>query len=354
MTKVTVVIVNWNGAQNTINCIRSLQAMEAEACELSIVVTDNGSTDGSYVDLTSFLLDSGYVALPCETPANLKQRIKGAASYTPAEARFPTVTLIAATKNNGFAAGNNVAIELSSKFQAPDFFWFLNNDTVVDRNALSALLHKMNFDPNLGICGSTLLYESDRRTVQAYGGALYSMYTGRAWAPGAGLNYDPAVTDEWAEQRVNYVAGAAMLVRASLFEEIGLMSEDYFLYNEEIDLALRASDRFRLGVATKSIVYHRVGASIGTEGPSVAASRLAAFYQARSKLLFASRHTRRFYPLVWLALAARGIKCLVNPRRTREAVVILQVLFGRRGVDPSWFDERQSLIARVSSMDTAP
>jgi GT2 family glycosyltransferase len=227
-----------------------------------------------------------------------------------------------------------------SKTNGPKYFWFLNNDTEVAGNALLPLIAKMTSNPKIGICGSSILYASDRQTVQAYGGAYYSLRTGRGWAFGMGTRYDPKVSDHLAEAQINFVSGAAMFVRATSLAEIGSMCEDYFLYNEEIDLAKRGEGIFTLGVATSSIVYHMVGASIGSEKGEGVGSRLATFYQARSKLLFAKKHTLRYLLLVWLVMLARAFKFTSSPLTRGNALVLLSVLAGRRKVDARWFTER--------------
>lgn len=341
MTTVTAIIVNWNGAEDTIACVESLRQISTPGCDLSIVVTDNASSDGSFAVIAQALTRQGYASASLPVPSAIDDRVAHAVRYvTPGDNR-PDVTLVAARENFGFAGGNNIGVKMRCADGRSDYFWFLNSDTQVDRSALSALLAKMAREPAVGICGSTLIYASDRSTVQSYGGAHYSFRTGRAWSPGAGCRHDPAITDDWAEQRINYVSGAAMFVRAELLDAVGLMCEDYFLYNEEIDLAVRARGRFSLGVSTRSIVYHKVGASIGTEGAAESASRLSTFYQTRSKLLFAGKHSRRFYPMVWLTLLARAAKFLRVASRRAEAAVIIQVLAGRRSVDPRWFSERR-------------
>ena len=83
-----------------------------------------------------------------------------------------------------------------------------------------------------------------------------------------------------------------------------------------------------------------VGASIGSEKGEGVGSRLATFYQARSKLLFAKKHTPQYLPMVWIVLFARAVKFTTSPLTRRNAVVILSVLFGRRQVDARWFAER--------------
>lgn len=338
MTRVAIVIVNWNGARDTIDCVRSVQQMNVGRVELTNVIVDNGSSDESVSLLNAFVRTQGS-ANSLAVPPALARKVRQIAQIK-AEEGGTSVLLVEAIENRGFAAGNNIGIEASNVIGAPDFIWFLNSDTLVDADALHHLLAKMEANPDMGMCGSTLIYASDRRTVQSYGGSYYSMRTGRGWSPGAGQIYDPHVSDAQAESQINYVSGAAMFVRRTMLDQIGPMAEEYFLYNEEIDLSCRARGRFRIGVAVRSIVYHHVGASIGTEGTDVAASRLSTFYQTRSKLLFAAKHAPLSYVLVWMTLLARAIKFYSNPKRRAEAHIIAAVLRGKRAVDQRWFSER--------------
>ena len=91
---------------------------------------------------------------------------------------------------------------------------------------------------------------------------------------------------------MNYVEGASMLVTRQFLEEIGIMCEDYFLYFEEADWAIRAEGRFKLAYAPESIVYHKVGGSIGTSSNPAKKSYTCDYFNIRNRLLF----TRRFYP----------------------------------------------------------
>lgn len=339
-TRIAAIIVNWNGGQETIGCLRSLLTLNRHSTDLSVAVVDNDSADDSIREILDFLVNQGYKSSPFAVSGESARRIKDVTLFSPARASQPFMYLIRAYENYGFAAANNIGMELVRGNSKPTYFWFLNNDTAVDENALAPLIEKMTMHPDIGICGSTILYASDRQTVQAYGGAYYSLRTGRGWAFGMGARYDPNVTDHLAEANINFISGAAMFVRATALTKVGPMCEDYFLYNEEIDLSTRGKGIFLLGVATKSIVYHMVGASIGSEKGEGVGSRLATFYQARSKLLFAKKHTPQYLPMVWIVLFARAVKFTTSPLTRRNAVVILSVLFGRRQVDARWFAER--------------
>lgn len=343
-TCIAAIIVNWNGGQETIGCLRSLLTLNRYSTDLSVAVVDNDSTDDSIQEISDFLVKQDYKSSLFAASRGSSRRVNDVTLFSPARASQPFIYLIRACKNYGFAAANNIGVELVRENSKPTYFWFLNNDTEVDENALTPLIEKMTMHQDIGICGSTILYASDRQTVQAYGGAYYSLRTGRGWAYGMGARYDPNVTDNSAEANINFISGAAMFMRASALAEVGPMCEDYFLYNEEIDLSTRGKGIFLLGVATKSIVYHMVGASIGSEKGEGVGSRLATFYQTRSKLLFAKKHSPQYLPMVWMVLFARSVKFATSTSTRRNAVVILSVLFGRRQVDVRWFAERAKKI----------
>jgi GT2 family glycosyltransferase len=220
--------------------------------------------------------------------------------------------LVQNPSNMGFAGGNNVGVRLALNDVSCSYVWLLNNDTTVNAETLPAAVARMQADPTLGICGATLVYAQDRRTVQALGGAAYSPITGRSRHIGAFSTLDSQLmSDDQVEAGMSYVVGASMLVRREFLENVGLMREDYFLYCEELDWALRARGRYRLGYASESIVFHKEGASIGTA--ATGGSPLSCYYLFRNRLRVSARFFPLYLPLVLVfavidatKLAARG------------------------------------------------
>jgi len=127
---------------------------------------------------------------------------------------------------------------------------------------------------------------------------------------------------------MNYVEGASMLVSRQFLVEIGLLCEDYFLYFEEADWAIRAEGRFRLGYAPLSIVYHKVGGSIGTSSNPAKTSYTSDYFNIRNRLMF----TRRFYPgalpTVWLVIVGAMLSRVCLGKWDRVAM-IFRILCGR-------------------------
>jgi GT2 family glycosyltransferase len=159
--------------------------------------------------------------------------------------------------------------------------------------------------PAAGICGSTLLHYHDPRRIQALGGSSYNPWLGRGRHISGGLPADKSTIQPSAvESDLSYVVGASMLVRRRFLEEVGLMSEHYFLYFEELDWALRARSRFSLAYSPNSVVYHKEGASTGSSALAVRRSRLADFYSSRNRMLI----TRKYFP--WAVIPTGAILAL--------------------------------------------
>jgi GT2 family glycosyltransferase len=121
------------------------------------------------------------------------------------------------------------------------------------------------------------------------------------------------------------VNGASMFVSRAFLTEVGLMKEDYFLYWEEIEWAMRADGRFKLGYAPKSIVYHKVGASIGTkdEGES---SPISDYYMHRNQIWFCWEYSKISLPFVIFTVARAAVRYLRAGKRPRAAILMRALL----------------------------
>jgi len=324
-----VLIVDWNGWRDTIECLESLLAVVNE--NVRILVCDNGSTE----DSAQKIMDWAEGRLASEHDRTTFDDVSWKQASELASVRLVSeddtgiidghaqLTVIRSSRNRGFAGANNLMLRhvLTSNF---DYVWLLNNDTVVARGSLTALVRRAEQNSMIGMCGSKLLYYSHPERVQAYGGSHFNAWTGRGRHIGEGHYSSEAVDAQEVEKKMSYVVGASMLVSRAFLEEVGLMSEDYFLYFEEIDWATRGK-RFKLLFAPDSIVYHKVGATIGTGKNTVAHSTKAEYYATRSRLIFVARHYRLRLPIVALAVFASYALRLVrgqiaNARAIRRAV----------------------------------
>jgi GT2 family glycosyltransferase len=317
MNRVSIVLVNWNNWHDTVECLDSLMLLDYP--DFRIVICDNGSRDDSLFEMKKWA----------------KKRLVNFIEYSRSEAESggllaldPVLTLIRNEENLGFAGGNNVGLRFEVARGIADFFWILNNDTVVEPDALTQLVQRFQQIPRVGICGSTILLYHDRNRIQALGGGHYCSWIGLPWHSGRFSMRRSDVESNKAEASMNYVEGASMLVSRQFVNEIGFLCEDYFLYFEEADWAVRAKGRFELGYASRSIVYHKVGGSIGTSSNPAKKSYICDFFNIRNRLLF----TRRFYPealpTVGLVIFGELILRLILGKWDR-AMMIFQLLCGR-------------------------
>ena len=337
--RVAVVIVNWEGWQDTVVCLASLDKLTVQPAQ--VVVVDNGSTDGSVEHMMDWLHGCGKNVLVCERrgrrPGDAVQvtselfgatrptAVPGCRGENPPEDRRlakPDCVVVKLGTNCGFAAANNAGIDwLAGCGQSFDYYWFLNNDTRVDSDALGALLARTRRSDTAGMYGSVVLDEREPHPVQALGGGHYRGLTAQARHVGEGRSSGESWDTEDVERSLSYIYGASVLVSREFLSRVGPMCEDYFLYNEELDWAFRGRARgFTLGFADGSIVYHKGGASFarasGTKNHHQVRSPVSLYYLTRGAVIA----TWRWYP--WAlpcVLATRWGRCCQRFLRGQRA-----------------------------------
>lgn len=215
--RVSVVVLNFNGAATIERCIESIRSQSWSPHE--IILVDNNSTDGS-----------------------LEQ----------AQHRFPEIRIVQNYRNLGFSKGNNEGIKQSSG----DLVLLANNDAILNRGAISSLVDAMT--GSVGIVSGVILDGSGNK-IWSYGG-YFDQLSGMHWH---GLQGAPIVSSLHLEPYPDYAPGALLLIPRELLNQIGLLSPYFFLYGDDIDLALKAA---RLGRTVKlvpePIAIHLVSQSV--------------------------------------------------------------------------------------------
>ncbi len=215
--RVSVIVLNYNGSSSIERCVGSIFAQSYAPSE--IILVDNNSSDGS---------------------ADSAQR------------SFPDLKVIHNSENLGFAEGNNVGIRKSQG----DLVLLANNDVVLDREAISQLVRQASSE--VGIVGGAIHYANNNK-LWSYG-ALFDPFTGMHWQALQGMNAETRLPTH---SQVDYVPGALMLARRSLLDRVGLLDDYFFLYGDDLDLALKAR---RLGysvrVTPNALAYHQVSQSV--------------------------------------------------------------------------------------------
>jgi GT2 family glycosyltransferase len=249
-----VVLVNWNGWQDTIECLTSLQTLDYE--DWKALVIDNGSTDDSL------------------------QRIR---------TKFPRVEIIELGRNLGFAAGCNAGIRLALG-RGAEYIWLLNNDTLVDPKALRAMVDRAEADPKIGAVGSVIYFMEEPQRLQAWGGGYVSF-----WLGGSRRFVNP-VNDE----KLQYITGTSLLLRRSALEMVGLLDEGFFMYWEDTDYCFRLrGSGWSLAVAEKSKLWHKESASVTNRS---ARKDTLSF---RSAVRFFERYSPVPFVSVWVGMGLR-------------------------------------------------
>ncbi len=221
--KVFIVVLNYNGGNELRQCLDSVYKLNYSNFE--VIVVDNNSSDNS---------------------------------FEKARKRFDRFHFIKNSRNLGFSAGNNVAIKWALE-KGAEYVFLLNNDAVVEKNALTNLIEIAEKEKQIGIVSPI----------------IYNKSGGKVWFSGGKINWWKMRTEHWQKtklkrnkskknndkngylQKTEYITGCAMLIKRKVFAEIGLLDEDFFLYYEDADFSLRAKrNGFDLGVVESAKVFH--------------------------------------------------------------------------------------------------
>ncbi|WP_263971762.1 glycosyltransferase [Leptolyngbya ohadii] len=254
--RLAVVVLNYRTADLTIGCLKSLVPEIETLPETQVYVVDNCSADGSAEKIAAAI----------------------------AAAEWQWATFLPLSQNRGYAAGNNAAIrQILSGETLPDYILLLNPDTIVRPGALSALVEFMERHPEAGIAGSRL--EDLDGTPQRSAFRFPSVFS--ELDDGLRLGVVSKLLESWtvappvpeSECETDWVAGASMIVRRSVWEQVGLMDEDYFLYFEELDFCLAAKrSGWSCWYVPQSRVVHFVGQSSGVTDTKIAPKRRPTYW----------------------------------------------------------------------------
>jgi len=327
---VAVVIVNWNGWRECIECIDSL--FSQLHTRFQVFVVDNDSQDGSIDRIVAWSLEPradatwrrhpGVLRITDRShPGPLPHRVVDHTGELPAFGAGPTLTLIRSGGNLGFAGGCNVGV-IAAGIDNFDYFWFLNADAVVEKNALVDLVRRAEQQPDMGMVGSVVRYYDSPNVVQALGGARLDKSNGNSRHIGEGSRVDDIPADESVVERdMTYVMGASMLVSRRYIIEIGLMQEDYFLYFEDADWCMRGSHKFKFGFASNSHIFHKWGINSHKSG-SLSSER----YYYRNRLRFVTRFLPDRLGAAKRAMFEQLLRHIVRGRWPQAKIVLSTLL----------------------------
>ncbi|MBW3637974.1 MAG: glycosyltransferase family 2 protein [Armatimonadetes bacterium] len=252
--KVAIILVNWNGKSDTLECLESLRlsmAATQSAISPSVIVVDNGSRDDSVAAIRR---------------------------------EFPHVTVLETGENLGFTGGNNVGIRhaLDEEF---DFLFLLNNDTIVQAGALDKLVEAAQNAPQFGLLTPVMPYFDTPQEIW-FGGSRLDLKRATAFHDNRAV---PAPDQE--VQEIPWASGCAMLLPSGVMRQLGGFDDRFFLIWEDVDLSLRVRAMgLKIGLVPAARILHKVSRSFGGR------SSWGRYYHVRNNLLLARTHCGRDYP----------------------------------------------------------
>jgi GT2 family glycosyltransferase len=245
---VWVIVLNWNGLEDTLRAVRGLEALRPFAPRICVV--DNGS-----------------LVSPREALAD----------------GFADVELVESAENLGYAGGNNLGIRRALA-RGAEFVWVLNNDAVPEPDALEQLLATATAQPRAGAIGSKVVYADRPDVVWASWGEI-SWQQSLVRLPGQGCHDDGRYGGE---RRVEWLPGCSIMFRRAALEEVGTFDEAFFAYHEDADWGARALSRgWECWYNGRSVVRHAVH---GSSGGVAHYGGFRKYLSARNSVLYARRH----------------------------------------------------------------
>lgn len=276
---IDVIIVNFCTGSLVVSCLESLEAERRHVTGIRAIVVDNASADGSAEQIAAVI----------------------------AARRWDWVTLIEASSNGGFGAGNNIGICWALERENPaDFFWLLNPDTEVRPLAAVALASFMVSHPRAGIAGTALLEGDGQPWPYAF---RFPTILGEV-ERGAQLGVLSRLLRRWAVLRtmddrpaqVDWVSGASLVIRRALLEQGLRFDQAFFLYYEETDLCFHARRAgWQCWYVPGAVVLHIAGQSTGVTGRQHRFKRLPAYWFNSRRHYFLKNHGRLYGMLADIA-----------------------------------------------------
>ena len=291
---VAIMILNWNGWQDSIACLESLSKIDYN--EYFVILGDNGSTNPSKERLSAYCEANGQNAYWNKIEKPLPEIVNR------------KIFLYDLQSNYGFAKGNNILIELAA-IHNPDYYLLLNNDTEVEPDFLTKLINYQRSHNRIKVLTPIIYYYGDKTRIWNAGGRLL-------W--GIRKYHYADSTDVRAREKefipCSFITGCALFCTQDvLLENNKLFTESFFHGEEDFDFSLRMKDKgIRMGCVTSSVIYHKVGRSSGSIGNKIGLTYcyyLNRFIDLRHHFSFLSFYSFIivYFPYVVRLLSSQGI-----------------------------------------------
>lgn len=262
--RIAVVILNWNGYKDTLECISSILKADTSGLTCDIIVVDNNSTNNSLQELAKAV--------------NTKKN--------------PRVFIVSNRENLGFAGGNNVGIRYALNLGATNII-ILNNDTEIDSKCIKELLKSADRFPKAIITPKIYFapgfeFHKKRYKKSEQGSVIWCAGGEIDWnnVYGKNIGVDEVDSGQFEEELpVDFATGACMALPSKIITECGMFDERYYLYLEDLELSQRVkSFGYQVVYSPKAKLWHKVSQS------SAIGSSLNDYFITRNRLLFGSKY----------------------------------------------------------------
>lgn len=254
-SKISIIILNWNGCEVTIDCLNSLRKITYP--NFNIVMVDNGSTDNSVEKIVSNFRDE--------------------------------VDILKLDQNYGFTGGNNQGIRYAIDKYNPDYLLLLNNDTTVQKDFLDELLANIVTSKYIYAAVPKIYYHKNKNVLWFAGGSI-SKFTGIV----KHFGIDKVDNGEYdVKEATQFMNGCCALISRKCIDEIGLLDDIFFANSEDADYSLRIMQAgHQILYVPTAIVYHKVSQAF----ESNKGKWLAFYLAARGLVLIQKKHVSK---LIW-------------------------------------------------------
>lgn len=293
MKRVAIILLNYNTYEYTIECLKSL--FNQEYINYSIFIVDNNSTNNSIKYIYEFLDREGKDYILIDDKDEMIGDNK--------------IFLIKSYENNGYAAGNNIALKkaiASSKF---DYYWIMNNDTVVKKDTLSLMVNCLNNDKLKRPVGNYVYYYDNNDIMQMAGGLKINKF-----------NFKPSFSND--ESEIDYLGGVSYLIDNTFISEYGLMYENYFLNSEDLEYFYK----YKIDFLNKNEsinafnvigdIYHKESATQGKVSP------MSNYYYSRNLLYSCRKLAPRRMIGLYCFFVIRIIKWIFKDKKMAKSILI--------------------------------
>jgi len=288
MLNVSIVVLNWNGGKDTIECLQSLEKLSTKGFTLSILLVDNGSSIKSIRAIKEYI-------------SGCKKKIK----------------LIENGKNLGFTGGNNIGMKHAIKDGA-DYIMLLNNDTLVDKDLIKGLIDTFKLFEHVGMVSPKIYFAKGYEFKKQYtknelGKVIWYAGGNMDWENIYGSNNGVDEVDKGQFDKVaetDFATGACSFINVKALKETGYFDEKYFMYLEDADLSQRMKKKgWKVLYSPKGFLWHRVAQSSGI------GSNLNDYFITRNRLLFGLRYAKL---RTKIALIKESVKFLLKGRKWQK------------------------------------